>query len=112
MRAAIQSGNILEELGNLHEIAFLVDDCLEAQKRLSKKNFLDLKQIQDGERDIEPLRRGVEQHIKGNQYRIRLNWDYRIFQFHVFVHLLEMEEGAFRFVQGRHNDALDYYLKG
>jgi hypothetical protein len=30
----------------------------------------------------------------------------------VFEHLLELEEGAFRFVQGQFDEALEFYLKG
>jgi tetratricopeptide (TPR) repeat protein len=100
---AKRSGNALEEFENLTELAFLVDDRLQAQKQLSGEDILSSEQIQDGDRDIERLRTHIKQSAKAK---------FKIYQFPVFEHLLEMEEGAFRFIQGNYKDALKFYLDG
>jgi len=94
--------NVLEELENLTELAFLVDDRLATQKTLSTNNTLSRDQVRDGEQDIKRLRDSLKRHGKDRV---------KIFQFDVFLHLLEMEEGAFRFSQGKRKEALEYYLK-
>lgn len=101
--AARRSENTLEEFENLTELAFLVDDRLQAQKQLSGEDILSPEQIQDGDRDIECLRIHLKKSAKAKL---------KIYQFQVFVHLLEMEEGAFRFVQSNYKDALKFYLDG
>jgi tetratricopeptide (TPR) repeat protein len=103
LQAAKDNDNTLEKLENLTELAFLVDDRLEAQKQLSDSKSLNQEQIENGRRDIEALREGLERHR---------NDPFVIYQFPVFEHLLELEEGAFRFVQGQLDEALEYYLKG
>lgn len=101
--AAKRSENTLEEFENLTELAFLVDDRLQAQKQLSGEDILSPEQIQAGDRDIERLRTYIKQSAKAK---------FKIYQFQVFMHLLEMEEGAFCFVQGNYKDALNFYLDG
>jgi tetratricopeptide (TPR) repeat protein len=103
LQAAKDNENTLDELENLTELAFLVDDRLEAQKQLSDSRSLSQKQIENGRRDIEALREGLERHR---------NDPFVIYQFPVFEHLLELEEGAFRFVQSQFDEALEFYLNG
>ena len=104
LHAARDRKNVLEELENLTEIAYLVDDRLDAIKIKQGKltqNDLDL-----GDQDIERLREVVEK-IKERGERGQ-----ELFHFEVFQHLLELEEGAFRFVQGDFEQALSFYKAG
>lgn len=100
-QAAKDDDNVLEELENLTEIAYLVDDRLDALKLLYGR--LKEHDIQEGDQDIEPLREALIQYGESGQ---------EPFFFPVFQHLLKLEEGAFRFAQDEYAEALDYYLRG
>ena len=100
VQVAQRAGNHLEELENLTELAFLVDDRAEALNRLGR---LDAKARRESRDDIERFREGIESYSA-----VQL----RIYQAPVFKHLLELEEGAYRYVIGDFGVALDFYVKG
>jgi tetratricopeptide (TPR) repeat protein len=101
LQAAKDTKNLLEELENLTEIAFLVDDCLDAMKRSGKK--LSQSFLASQGQDIENLRDAVNKNKQQGQ---------DLFHFSVFQHLLELEDGAFQFLQNRFEQAFENYKKG
>ena len=97
LKFAKDSEDVLEELENLTEIAFLVDDLVEVAGISSEL------QIEEYQEDIKQLSDTLE------KYR---NDSTRIYQFEVFENLLRLEKGAFAFVQGKYDESLQFYLEG
>nr|MBC8555516.1 tetratricopeptide repeat protein [Candidatus Brocadiales bacterium] len=99
LKIAKDGANLLEELENATEIAFLVDDRLDAQKEISKNNLLTPEQKQRGRESIDLLRDTINRRVVSPH----LLYD-------TFVHLLEMEEGAFYFALEQYDKSLEFYL--
>lgn len=95
-------GDTLEELENLTELAFLVDDRLAAMS-VNRSRSMNDSEASDGHREIDRLRLSIENHRYDSP---------RIFQFEVFQHLLELELGAFNFELRQYDRSLEYYLIG
>lgn len=98
---ARETGDALEELECLTEIAFLADDRMRILRRYDTGRA----EEEEGKlrEYIERLRQGIEAHRDD---------DPRIYQFPVFENLLRIEEGAFAFALGDHDGALGLYVDG
>jgi tetratricopeptide (TPR) repeat protein len=96
LQIAQQDADVMEELENLAEIAFLVDDQAEITN-VGQALFRQYKS------DIDRLAQALAAHHDDES---------RIYQYPVFANLLELELGAFAFVQDNYEEALDHYIKG
>lgn len=93
---ARESNNVREELENLTEIAFLVDDMAEIT---GISEDIQLKY----DTYINQLSQTIEKHRQD---------EFRIYQFEVFQNLLKLEQGAYALVQGKLKQALEFYIDG
>lgn len=97
LKYAIETEDVLEELENLTEIAFLVDDFTRVTELLTDE------QTKRYETLIERFSVALEGHRQDKE---------RIYQFTVFENLLNLEKGAYAFVRKDYSEALNYYLDG
>jgi len=101
LQIAQDTGDVLEELECLTEIAFLADDRMTILSRhypeIARAEEKDLSDY------IERLRQGIERHRDDEP---------RIYQFSVFENLLSIEEGAFYYALGNYDRALEHYVQG
>ncbi len=101
LQIAVETNDVLEELENLTELAFLEDDRLDAIQR--KKKHLSEKDKTNSRKVIDGLAKRL------NKYKdISLG----IAQIDVFQHLHLLEEGAYYYIVKDYETALEYYLKG
>jgi tetratricopeptide (TPR) repeat protein len=105
LQIALSTGDVLEELENLNEIAFIADDMLQVYLQVygAKQPLILKAKIKSLEQFIIDFEEGIKRHAQDPN---------RIFRFGVFPHLLEIERGAFEFVQGNYDLALQLYLDG
>ena len=91
---AHDSNDVLEELENLAELAFIVDDfmLIASQKSGSKKY----------QEPLDSFKKVLDQHRKDK---------FRIYQFPVFESLYILEKAATYYRMGKYKEALDAYLK-
>lgn len=101
LQIALDTKDVLEELENLTEIAFLADDRIATLRRSHPDKAK--KEEKDVAEYIERLREGIERH--------RIDQP-RIYQFPVFENLLKIEEGAFYYALGDYDKSLRHYVAG
>jgi tetratricopeptide (TPR) repeat protein len=94
LKYARHTNDVLEELSNLAELAFIVDDFMNVvgSKRLPQKyqNLLDV------------FKRTLDSHRKDR---------FRIYQFSVFENLYKLEKAAIDYQDGNYKRALNGYLE-
>ncbi len=101
LQIAQHTKDFLEELENLTEIAFLVNDRLSfLGVDHETQEFKDM--VEKSEKEIAGLRNAIENHPTDKL---------KIYHFSVFASLLKLAEGAFQYVQGNFSEALKAYIK-
>ena len=104
LKFAVDSGDMLEELENLTEIAFLADDFADAR---FPNGCPDPHLLEQEYGYIERLRSALAEKCQQASEGRPL-----IFQFHVFENLLDIELGAYYFVLRDFDESLRHYLTG
>jgi len=102
LQIAVRTKDSLEELENLTEIAFLVNDRL-ALLGVNHDGLKFKEEIEKSEKEIARLREAVVNHPPDKP---------KIYHFPVFANLLKLEEGAFQYTLGNYAESLKYYLDG
>jgi tetratricopeptide (TPR) repeat protein len=96
-----QYNQILEEFENLTEKAFLGDDRIAYAKKHNPRQVRT--EIRKAEENLNLLNQLIDEHRSS---------EIRIYQYPVFIHLAELEEGALKYVQGEFDLALEKFLAG
>lgn len=102
LQAAESTGDVLEELENLTETAFLADDRLQYFNKYRPHEEIQAERNKL-ERDIHRLAAALRRHRNDRS---------QIYQYPVFQYLLEIEWGAFFYARYEYEKALQHYLKG